>query len=150
MEGGLVGGRMGQACPFTAVPLARRQGLVGGSRHIGQHFSQVRAALGAADVRIDDFAPARAHGVADQLVHAMRCARALGVGDVIHRGGDVLDDHLVVERDANFQAVDRRLGGKRLLVGDLKIVGFHIGQFGFDVPQTVFTVKALVNNGSRM
>ena len=83
-------------------------------------------------------------------MHAMGCARALGVGYVIHRGGDVLDHHLVIERDTNFQAVDRRFGGKRLLVGDLKIVGFHIGQFGFDVPQTVFTVKALVNNGSRM
>ncbi len=92
---------------FAPVPLASGQGLVGGGRHVEQQFAQVRAAFGATDVRVDDLAPAGAHGLADQFVHAVRCASAFGVGDVVHGGSDVLDDQLVVERHANFQVVDR-------------------------------------------
>ena len=143
-------GGLGQARPFAAVPLAGRQGLVGGGRHVGQHFAQVGATLCAAHVFVDDFAPARAHGAADQFVHAVGCACAFRVRNVVHGSGEVLDDHLVVQGHANFQAVDGLLGRKGALIGYLKTVGFDIGQFGFDVPKAVFTVVALVDHGARM
>ena len=150
VEGGLGDFGLGLAGHFAAVPLACGQGLVGGGGHVEQHFAQVGAAFGAAHVFVDDFAPARAHGVADQFVHAVRCARALGVGDVVHGGDDVLDDHFVVQRDADLQAVDRFIGREGALVGHAEAKGFHVGQFGFDVPQAVFAVIAVVNDGSRM
>ena len=150
MERRLRHGRLWRTGDFTAVPLPGRQGLVGGGGHVEQHFAQVCTALGAAHMFVNDFSPARAHGAADQLVHAMWGAGALGVRDAVHRGGDVLDDHLVVERDADFQAVDRLVGRKRPFVGNFKTKGFDIGQLGFNVPQAVFAVIALVHHGSRM
>lgn len=141
---------LGLTSLFAALPLACGQGLVGGGGHVEQKFSQVGAACGAAHVFVDDFAPARPHGLADQFVHAMRCAGAFGVGDLVHRGHDVLDDHLVVERDADFQVVDGFLGRKGALVGHPKAKCLHVGQFGFDVPQTVIAVIAAVHDGSRM
>ena len=141
---------LGAPCQFVAVPLASRQGLVGGSRHVEQKLSQVGAALGAAHVFVDDLAPARAHGLADQFVHAVRCACAFGVRDVVHRGGDVLDHHPVVERDPDSQAVDAFVGREGALIDHLEVVGFDVAQFGFDVPQAIFAVVALVGHGSRM
>ena len=141
---------LGLASQFAAVPLACGQGLVGGSGHVEQQLAQVGAAFGAANVRVDDFAPARAHGLADQPVHVVRRLSALGVRDVVHRGGDVLDDHFVVECDADFQSMDGLVAGKHPLIGNLKTVGLDVGQFGFDVPQAVFAVIACVNDGSRM
>jgi len=141
---------LGLAGLFAAVPLACGQGLVGGGCHVEQKFSQVGAAFGAAHVFVDDLAPARAHGLADQFVHPVWGARAFGVGDVVHRGDDVLDDHFVVQRDADLQAVDRLIGWEGPFVGHLKAKGFHVGQFGFDVPQAVFAVITVVDHGSRM
>lgn len=141
---------VGLACQFAALPLAGWQGLVSGSRHVEQHFAQVGAAFGAAYVLVDDLAPARAHGAADELVHAVWRAGAFGVRDVVHGGGDVLDDHLVVEGDADFQVVYRLIGRKGPFVGNFKTIGLDVGQLGFDVPQTVLAVKALVHHGSRM
>ena len=143
-------GGLGQARPFAAVPLAGRQGLVGGGRHVGQHFAQVGATLCAAHVFVDDFAPARAHGAADQFVHAVGCTCAFGVGNVVHGSSEVLNDHLVVQGHANFQAMNLLLGWKGALVGYFKTVGFNVCQFGFDVPQAVFTVVALVDHCARM
>ena len=93
---------LGLACQFAALPLACGQGLVGGRGHVEQHLAQVGAAVGAAHMLVDDLAPARAHGATNELVHVVWRAGAFGVGDVVHGGGDVLDDHLVVERDADF------------------------------------------------
>ena len=141
---------VGLACQFAALPLACRQGLVSGRGHVEQHLAQVGAAVGAAHVLVDDFAPAWAHGAADEFVHAVWGADAFRVRDVVHRGGNVLNDHLVVERDADFQAVDRLITWKKPFVGHLKTESFDVGQFGFDVPQSVFAVIALVHHGSRM
>ena len=141
---------VGLACQFAALPLAGRQGLVGGSRHVEQHLAQVGAAVGAAHMLVDDLAPARAHGAADEFVHVVWRAGAFGVGDVVHGGGDVLDDHLVVERDADFQVVDGLIAREKPFVGHLEAKGLDVRQLGFDVPQTVFAVKALVHHGSRM
>lgn len=141
---------VGLAGQFAALPLACRQGLVSGRGHVEQHLAQVGTALGAAHMLVDDLAPARAHGAADELVHAVWRTDAFGVGDVVHGGGDVLDHHLVVEGDADFQVVDRLVGGKWPFVGHFKIEGLDIGQLGFDVPQAVFSVKALVHHGARM
>jgi len=148
-------GRLGHfgvrlARQFAALPLACGQGLVGGRGHVEQHLAQVGAAVGAAHMLVDDLAPARAHGAADELVHVVWRAGAFGVRDVVHRGGNVLDDHLVVERHANFQAVDRLIAWEKPFVGHLKAEGLDVGQLGFDVPQTVFAVIALVHHGSRM
>jgi hypothetical protein len=110
-----------------------------------QNFSKAQT-----HVFVDDFSPARAHGLADQFVHAVWSARAFRVGDVVHGGDDVLDDHLAVQRDADLQAVDWFIGRKGALVGHPEAKGFHVGQFGFDVPQAVFAVIAAVNDGSRM
>ena len=141
---------VGLACQFAALPLACRQGLVSGRGHVEQHLAQVGAAVGAAHVLVDNLAPARAHGAADELVHAVWGADAFRVRDVVHGGGDVLDDHLVVECDADFQVVDRLVGRKGPFIGNLKTIGLDVGQLGFDVPQTVFAVKALVHHGARM
>jgi len=69
---------------FAALPLACGQGLVGGSRHVEQQLSQVGAAFGATHMLVDDFAPARAHGLTDQFVHAVGSACTFGVRDVVH------------------------------------------------------------------
>ena len=124
--------------------------MVSGRGHVEQHLAQVCAAVGAAYVLVDDLAPARAHGATDEFVHVVWRAGAFGVGDVVHGGRDVLDDHLVVERHADFQAVDRLIAGKKPFVGHLKAEGLDVGQFGFAVPQPVFAVIALVHHGSRM
>ena len=108
------------------------------------------AALGAAHMFVDDFAPARTHGAADQFVHAVWGVCALGVGNVVHRGGDVLNDHFVVQRDADFQTMNRLVAGKQPFIGHLKVIGLDVGQLGFDVPQAIFAVIALVHHGSRM
>ena len=135
---------------FAALPLARGQGLVSGRSHVEQHLAQVCTAVGAAHMLVDDLAPAWAHGATDELVHAVWRADAFLVRDVVHRGGDVLDDHLVVERHANFQAVDRLIAWEKPFVGHLKAEGLDVGQFGFDVPQAVFAVIALVHHCARM
>jgi len=141
---------LGLASLFAALPLACGQGLVGGSRHVEQHLAQVRAAFGTPHILVDDFAPARAHGLADQFVHAVGSACTFGVRDVVHRRRNGLDRHFVVQRDANFEGVDGFLRWEGPLVGHLKAVGFHVGQSRFDVPQAVFAVKTLVHDGSRM
>ena len=124
--------------------------MVSGRGHVEQHLAQVCAAVGTAHMLVDDLAPARTHGATDEFVHAVRGADAFRVRDVVHGSGDVLDDHLAVERHADFQAVDRLMAGEKSFVGHLKVEGLDVGQFGFDVPQAVFAVIALVHHGSRM
>jgi hypothetical protein len=46
--------------------------------------------------------------------------------------------------------MDRLVAGEKPFVGDLKAEGLDVRQLGFDVPQTVFAVKALVHHGARM
>ncbi len=135
---------------LAALPLAGGQGLVGGRGHVEQQLAQMGAAAGAAHMGLDGFAPAGAQGAAFEGVHVHVGTGAFGVGDVVHRSGDVLDHHLVVNGQADAQAVDRLVGWEGAFVGDLKAVSLDIGQLGFDVPQAVFTVKALVHHGSRM
>ncbi len=132
------------------MPLAGWNGLVGGGGHVGEHFAQVRAALFAAHTLVDDLAPAWAHGAANEFVHAMRCARTFGVRNTVHRGGNVLNHQAAVQGHPDFQAVNGFIGWKKPLVGDFEIVGLDVGQFGFNVPQTVFAVIALVDHCSRM
>lgn len=141
---------VGLAGQLAALPLAGGQCLVGGRGHVEQHFAQVGAAVCAAHMLVDDLAPARAHGAADEFVHAVWCPAAFGVRDVVHGCGDVLDDHLVVEGDADFQVMDRLVAGEKPFIGYLEAEGLDVGQLGFDVPQAVFAVKALVHHGSRM
>ena len=132
------------------MPLAGGDGLVGGGGHVGEHFAQVRAALCAAHMLVDDPAPAWAHGAAYKFVHAMRRAGTFGVRNTVHRGGDVLNHQAAVQCHPDFQAVNGLMGWKKPLVGHFEIVGLDVGQLGFNVPQTVFAVIALVDHSSRM
>ena len=138
------------ACQLAAVPLARRDGLVGGGGHVGEHLAEVRAAFCAAHMLVDDFAPARAHGAANEFVHPMWRARTFGVRNAVHRGGDVLNHQAAVQSHADFQAVNRFIALEDLFIGHSKVKGFDIGQLSFNVPQAVFAVEALEHHSSRM
>ena len=132
------------------MPLARGDGLVSSGGHVGEHLAQVRAALFTAHMLVDDLAPAWAHGAANEFVHAVRCARAFGVRNTVHRGGDVLNHQAAVQGDPDFQAVNGFIGWEKPLVGHFEIEGLDVGQFGFNVPQAIFAVVTLVDHGSRM
>jgi hypothetical protein len=46
--------------------------------------------------------------------------------------------------------MDRLIARKKPFVGHLEAKALDVGQLGFNVPQTVFAVIALVHHGSRM
>lgn len=140
--------RLRLARQLTALPLTRGQSLVCRRGHVEQHFAQVCAPRGAAHMLVDHFAPTRSHGAANQFVHAVGRACAFGMGNVVHRSCNVLNDHLIVQGDAHFQAMNRFLRWKWPLGGHLKTIGFHVCQMGFNVPQPVLAVIALEDHGS--
>ena len=83
-------------------------------------------------------------------MHALRGLVTFWVGNVRHVGDHIVDDEMIVYREANVQAVNRLAGFSRALAWDDEAVGFDVGECGFDVPHAVFALKAGIDRGSRM
>lgn len=148
MKGRVLQHRVRLAGQFAAVPLARWQGLESGGGHVEQHLAQVGAAVQATHLLVDGFAPAFAHAAAFELMHIHGALAALRMWNVVQRGGHVVNEHVVVNRQANAQAVDGLVCREGRLVGHLKGIGLDVGQRRFNVPKSIFTVIAKKNNGT--
>ena len=64
------------------------------------------------------------------------------MGDVFHVGDHVQDFEIIVHGEANVQTMDRLSCFQGALAGDDEVIGFDIGQGGFDVPMAIFSLKA--------
>jgi hypothetical protein len=65
-------------------------------------------------------------------------------------GDYIMDDELIVHREANVHTVYRLACLTRALAWDDEAVSFDVGECGFDVPHAVFAFKARIDRGSRM
>ncbi len=83
-------------------------------------------------------------------MHALGGLVAFWVGNVRHVGDHIVDDELIVHREANVQAVNRLASLTRALAWNDEAVGFDVGECGFNVPHAVFAFKAGIHRGSRM
>ena len=75
-------------------------------------------------------------------MHALGGLVTFWVGNVRHVGVHIVDDELIVHREANVQAVNRLSGLARALAWDDEAVGFDVGECGFNVPHAVFPLEA--------
>jgi hypothetical protein len=64
------------------------------------------------------------------------------MGNVCHVGDHFVNFELVVHCQADVQTMDRLSCFQGALAGDDEVVGFDVGQGGFDVPQAIFSLKA--------
>lgn len=62
--------------------------------------------------------------------------------NVFHVGVDIQNFEMVVHRQADVQAMNGIAGRQWTLAGNDEVIGFDVGQSGFNVPQAVFTLKA--------
>ena len=75
-------------------------------------------------------------------MHTAGCLIAFRVRNVGHVGGHIVNLELVVDLQANAQAVDRMAGLLGALAWNDEGVSFHICERSFDVPKTIFSFKA--------
>ena len=116
--------------------------------HVEEQFSQMGAAFGVAQIFVDGLAPACAQTAAHHFLHGISGLVALAMWRAVHRHGDGMNDQLRVHGEANVHVVNRLLGLPSVFAGNIKQVGFGITQMGFDVPQAVFTLIAVVAGGA--
>ena len=137
------GGYLVRQAGLLVSKLTRRgNGLVGCSRHIEQHFAQMGATSNAANLSVNGFAPTCTQFAANQFVHALRCLVAFWVGYVGHVGEHIVNDELVVNCQANAQAMNGLSRFTGALAGNDKTVGFNVNQRCFNVPHAIFPFKA--------
>ena len=70
------------------------------------------------------------------------------MGDIVHRHFNRLHYQIGVHRHANLHVVDRFVGLPGVLPRNIEDRRLGITQMAFNVPQTIFALKALVVNTS--
>ena len=83
-------------------------------------------------------------------MHALGRLVAFWVRNVSHVREHLVNDELVVNREANAQAMNglSRFAGP--LAGNHEVVGFDVSERSFYVPHTVFPFKAGIDHGACM
>jgi len=79
-------------------------------------------------------------------VHALGCLVAFWMRNVSHVGEHLVDDELVVYREANVQAMNGLSRFARALAGNHEVVGFDVSECSFYVPHTVFPFKTGIDH----
>jgi len=139
---------VGQTRLLVSKLPCRGNGLVGRSGHVEQHFAQMGATRRTANSSVNGFAPARTQFAANQQVHALGCFVAFRMRNVSHVGKHLVNDELVVNREANAQAMNGLSRFARALAWNHEVVGFDVSERSFYVPHTVFPFKAGIDHGA--
>ena len=137
-----IGHFFGQASLLFSKLKGRGNGLVGRGSHVEKHFAQMGASGNAANVSVNGFAPTCTQFAANQFVHPLGCFVAFRVWFVSHVGEHIVNDELVVDRQANAQVMNGLTRFTGVLAWNDKTVGLDVGERGFNVPHAVFPLEA--------
>ena len=75
-------------------------------------------------------------------MHALGCLVTFWVWNVSHVSDHIVNDELIVHGEANVQTMNGLAGFARALAGNDEVVGFDVGEGGFNVPHAIFSFIA--------
>ena len=133
---------VGQASLLVSKLTCRGNGLISRCGHVEQHLTQMGATGNPTNLSVNGFAPTCTQFAANQFVHTLGGLVAFWVRNVDHVCEHLVYGELVVNREANVQAVNGLSRFTGALAGNDKVVGFDVGECSFNVPQAVFPFKA--------
>ena len=141
---------VGQASLLVSKMARGGNGLISRCGHIEQHLAQMGATGNATNLSVNGFAPTCTQFAANQFVHTLGGFVAFRVRNVSHVGVHRVNDELVVNREANVQAMNGLSRFARALAWNHEVVGFDVGEGGFNVPHAILPFKAGIDHGAGM
>ena len=106
------------------------------------------AALLITQMQINRFAPTSGHTGTHHFLHGRRSLRAFAMRHIVHRHFNCLHDQIRVDCHTYMHVMDGLIGLPRVLARNIEHHGLGIAHMAFNIPEAIFSLKALVIDAS--